>query len=216
MEEDGTSGRAIPETFLRERMPRIHQSSRLRENRVGRATEIGERVIMQGSVLGDYSYVERHCDIAFTDIGKFCSIAGHVTINALNHPLERVTTHKITYRPNEYFRFAGVDQTIRQGRSKRRVTIGHDVWIGTGVIVLPGVTIGTGAVVGAGAVVSRDVKPYAIVTGIPARQQRLRFAAQTIERLLALAWWDWPDERLFEAIPDMQSLGVEAFVDKWA
>jgi hypothetical protein len=94
------------------------------------------------------------------------------------------------------------------------VTLGHDIWIGHGVTLLVGVSIGTGAVVGAGAVVSRDVAPYSIVAGVPARPIRERFPAAIAARLQALAWWDWPHDKLRAALPDFRKLSVEAFLEK--
>jgi len=80
---------------------------------------------------------------------------------------------------------------------------------------MPGVTIGNGAVIGANAVVTRNVGAYEIVAGMPSRRLRLRFPAEIVERLERLAWWDWPVERLFEAIPDMQTLPITEFLDRW-
>src|SRR5690606_27598120 len=151
----------------------------------------------------------------YTTIGKFCSIAANTRINALEHPLERVTTHKVSYRPNEYFRYLGVDNAFRERRRAKQVTIGNDVWIGHGAVIMPGITVGNGAVVGANAVVTRDVAGYEIVAGSPARKLRDRFKPSAVARLEALAWWDWPVETLFEAIPDMQSLDIEAFLERW-
>ncbi len=195
--------------------PKIHSTAQTKGCKLGRHTVVGERTILRDVKLGDFSYFERQAEAIYADIGKFCSIAANTRINALEHPIERVTSHKVTYRPNEFFRYQGIDQEWRAYRSSRRVTIGHDVWIGHGAVLLPGVSVGTGAVVGANAVVSRDVPPYTIVAGVPARKLRLRFAAQTIERLLAIEWWDWDEARIVEALPDMQKLGVEAFLDKW-
>ena len=95
------------------------------------------------------------------------------------------------------------------------MTIGHDVWIGHGAVVVPGVVIGNGVAVGANAVVTRDVAPFTIVAGSPARVLRRRFTEDVAARIEALAWWDWPDETLFEAIPDMQNLPIEAFLERW-
>jgi len=81
--------------------------------------------------------------------------------------------------------------------------------------VRPGVKIGNGAVVGANAVVTHDVGAYEIVAGVPAKTIRMRFAPPIAEALQALAWWDWPLETLFEAIPDMQAMEIEHFIDKW-
>jgi phosphonate metabolism protein (transferase hexapeptide repeat family) len=196
--------------------PRIHPTAQLKSVRLGRHTEIGERVILREVVVGDFTYFERNAEGIYADIGKFCSIAANTRIHALEHPLERVTTHKVTYRPNEYFRYLGVDQAFRERRQARRVSIGHDVWVGHGAVILPGITVGNGAVIGANAVVTKDVAPYTIVAGGPAVKLRDRFHPDIAARLAALAWWDWPPERLFEAIPDMQALSVEGFLAKWA
>lgn len=195
--------------------PRINGTARLKGCRIGRYCEIGERVILRDVTVGDFSYFERHGEAIYTDIGRFCSIAANVRINALEHPLERPTTHKISYRPNEYFRYLGVDQGFREKRMQKRVTIGHDVWIGHGAVIVPGITLGHGSVVGANAVVTHSVEPYAIVTGVPARQMRRRFDGATVARLLDLAWWDWSEEHLFEAVTDMQEIAIDAFLDKW-
>jgi phosphonate metabolism protein (transferase hexapeptide repeat family) len=195
--------------------PRIHPTAELKSCRLGRYSAIGERVVLREVSVGDYTYFERHAEAIYTEIGKFCSIAANSRINALEHPLERLTTHKLTYRPNEYFRYLGVDDQFRERRRAKRVTIGHDVWIGHGGVVMPGVSIGNGAVVGANAVVTRDVEPYWIVAGSPARVLRSRFEPAIAERIERLAWWDWPAERLFEAVPDMQRLAITDFLDRW-
>ena len=195
--------------------PRIQPTAELKSCRLGRYSAIGERVVLREVSVGDYTYFERHAEAIYTEIGKFCSIAANSRINALEHPLERLTTHKLTYRPNEYFRYLGVDDQFRERRRAKRVTIGHDVWIGHGGVVMPGVSIGNGAVVGANAVVTRDVEPYWIVAGSPARVLRPRFEPAIAERIERLAWWDWPAERLFEAVPDMQRLAITDFLDRW-
>jgi phosphonate metabolism protein (transferase hexapeptide repeat family) len=195
--------------------PRIHPTAELKSCRLGRYAAIGERVVLREVTVGDYSYFERHAEAIYTTIGKFCSIAANSRINALEHPLERLTTHKLSYRPNEYFRYLGVDQGFRERRRAKKVSIGHDVWIGHGAVILPGVTVANGAVIGANAVVTRDVGAYEIVAGMPAEHLRLRFAPDIAARIERLAWWDWPAERLFEAISDMQSLAIGDFLDRW-
>lgn len=195
--------------------PRIHPTAELKGCRLGRYVAVAERVILREVSVGDYSYFERHGEAIYTSIGKFCSIAANVRINALEHPMERVTTHKVTYRPNEYFKFLGVDQTFRERRRAKQVRIGNDVWIGHGAVIMPGVNVGDGAVVGANAVVTKDVAPYEVVAGMPARRLRMRFAEEVAARLQALAWWDWPAEKLAQAIPDMQTLAIGDFLAKW-
>jgi phosphonate metabolism protein (transferase hexapeptide repeat family) len=204
-----------PQQRFKDAAPRIHPTAELKQCRIGRHCAVGERVVLRDVQLGDFSYFERHAEAIYTEIGKFCSIAANARVNALGHPIERITQHKVSYRPNEYFRYLGVDEDFRARRSGKRVVIGHDVWIGHGAVIMPGVTIGNGAVIGANAVVTRDVAPYTIVAGSPAKLLRRRFPEAVSERIEKLGWWNWPDERLFDAIPDMQTLGIEAFLEKW-
>jgi phosphonate metabolism protein (transferase hexapeptide repeat family) len=195
--------------------PRIHTTARLNECSLGRHVSVGERVVLHDVVVGDFSYFERHAEAMYASVGKFCSIAAAVRINAVEHPMERITTHKIAYRPNEYFLHAPLDSAFRERRRARRVMIGHDVWIGHGAVVMPDVSIGNGAVIGANAVVTRDVAPYTIVAGVPARLLRHRFPEELAAKIEALAWWDWEAERLGQAVLDMGRLSAAEFVARW-
>lgn len=200
---------------LKDPEPRIHPTAELKGCKLGRYASIGERVILREVSVGDFSYFERHCEAIYTTIGKFCSIAANSRINALEHPIERLTQHKVSYRPNEYFRWLGVDTEFRARRQAKSVGVGHDVWIGHGAVVMPGVTIGNGAVIGANAVVTHDVAPYTIMAGVPAKPLRRRFSAAVAARIETLAWWDWAPEKLARAIPDIQAMPIEAFLDRW-
>ena len=134
---------------LRDPAPRIHTTAQTKGCKMGRHSIVGERCVLRDMKLGDFSYFERHCEAIYSDIGKFCSIAANCRINALEHPLERVTSHKVSYRPNEYFKLHGIDQDWRSYRQSRRVEIGNDVWIGHGAVIMPGVVIDLGVPVAA-------------------------------------------------------------------
>ncbi|WP_349370258.1 chloramphenicol acetyltransferase [Salinarimonas sp.] len=195
--------------------PLVHPEAHVLQSRLGRYTEVGARTRIVESVLDDYSYIVEGAEMTYTTVGKFTSIASAVRINPGNHPMERASQAHFTYRAAAYWPGLEADEeAFFERRRASPVGIGHDVWIGHGAIVLPGRTIGTGAVIGAGAVVTRDVAPYTIAVGNPARPLRRRFPEAIAERLQALAWWDWDHERLRLALPDIRALSVEAFLER--
>jgi phosphonate metabolism protein (transferase hexapeptide repeat family) len=200
---------------LSEHTPLIHETAIVETTRMGRFVEIDERCRVAETEIGDYSYMMRDCGVWGTTIGKFVNIAASARLNATNHPVERATLHHFTYRAGDYFEDAVDEAPFFAARRARHVTIGHDVWIGHGVTVLPGVTVGNGAVIGAGAVVSKDVAPYTIVGGVPAKKIRDRFAPGIGERMDRLAWWDWPHGRLRTSLDDFRNLDAEAFLDHY-
>ena len=197
------------------RDPLIDPTAEVTACALGAYTEVGPRTKLLEVALADYSYVVNDSDIAYAQIGKFCSIAAMTRINPGNHPMWRASQSHFTYRASRYFAGAADEPEFFAWRRAHHVVIGHDVWIGHGAIVLPGRTIGDGAVVAAGAVVTKDVPAYAIVAGNPARPIRDRFPPTIAARLQALAWWDWPHERLRVALPDFRSLSAEAFLDHY-
>ena len=170
---------------------------------------------MLNSSFGDYAYCDRMADIANCTVGKFANIAAMTRIGPTDHPWRHAAQHHFLYRSSAYWPEEDDDADFFARRAARRCTLGHDCWIGHGAIVKPEVTVGIGAVVASGAVVTRDVAPFLIVAGVPARPIRARFSDAIADRLLALAWWDWPHDRLRAALADFRALEAEAFLDAY-
>lgn len=131
-------------------------------------------------------------------IGRFCQIAHGVRFitASANHAMDGLTTY-----PFPVFDPAAIEGYKAAFQGLPDTVVGNDVWIGHGALILPGVTLGDGAIIGAGAVVTADVAPYSIVAGNPARLIRMRFPPETVAGLLRLCWWDWPVERIQDAVP---------------
>ncbi len=203
-----------PEKMLSEK-PTVHPTATLVDTSLGAWTEVGARVSLTETVMGEGSYVVHDSEIIYTEIGRYCSIAAYSRINPGNHPLERAALHHFTYRSRQ-FGMGDDDTAFFDWRRSQKVTLGGDVWIGHGAVILPGVEIGTGAVVAASAVVTKDVAPFTIVTGVPARPLRPRFSKTVQKGLLDIAWWDWPRPQLKAALADLRALSAEQFVEKYS
>ena len=191
--------------------PTVHPTARVIDCDLGPWTEVYEGVTMRDSSFGAYSYICKGGHVIWSTIGKLCSIAEGARINPGNHATWRAGQHHFTYRAAQYG-LGQDDDAFFRWRREHWVTIGHDVWIGHGATILAGVTVGTGAVVGAGAVVSRDVAPYEIVGGVPARVIKRRFNEAQAEALGRIAWWDWPHEALRRGLPDFRDLAIDDFI----
>ncbi|MBS5064802.1 MAG: CatB-related O-acetyltransferase [Hungatella hathewayi] len=142
-------------------------------------------------------------------IGKFCSIAcgAKFIFNSANHTLSSLSTYPFPL----FFEEWGLEKkdVASAWDNKGDIVVGNDVWIGYEAVILAGVTIGDGAVIGARAVVTKDVPPYTIVGGVPAKEIRKRFPEETVAALLEMRWWDWPRERIAENIGAIQAGNLE-------
>lgn len=149
-----------------------------------------------------YHYPVNHDQLA---IGKFCSIAcgAKFLFNSANHSLASLSTYPFLI----FFEEWGLDikDVAAAWDNKGDIIIGNDVWIGYEAVILAGVTIGDGAIIGARSVVTKDIPPYTIVGGVPAKTIRKRFSDEIILSLLKLKWWDWPQEKIARNIAAIQS-----------
>lgn len=195
--------------------PYIHPGCRIADSTFGAYCEVGEGSRVLNSAFGDYAYCDRLADIANTTVGRFANIAAMTRIGPTDHPWTHAAQHHFLYRSSYYWEDAEDDPAFFAARAARRTVLGPDCWIGHGAIVKPEVTLGAGAIVASGAVVTKDVAPFMIVAGCPAVPLRARFSPEVIERLLALAWWDWDHQRLRAALPDFRGMRAEAFLEKY-
>jgi phosphonate metabolism protein (transferase hexapeptide repeat family) len=146
------------------------------------------------------------CDIVSTEIGKFTNIASEVRINPGNHPMDWVSQHHFLYRCRLYGFRDKDNKAFFEWRQRQRVRIGHDCWVGHKAIILPNVTIGNGAVIAAGAIVTKNVAPYTIVAGVPAKQVGKRFPEAIWQALEEISWWDWDYETLKKRLDDFYDI----------
>lgn len=142
-------------------------------------------------------------------IGKFCSIACGATFifNSANHRQDSLSSYTFPLFYEEWQ--LDKSQVASAWDNKGDIVIGNDVWIGYEATILSGVEIGDGAIIGAKAVVTKDVPPYSVVGGVPAKQIKQRFDSETIQRLRQLKWWDWSQEKIRQAIPYLKNGNID-------
>lgn len=165
----------------------------LRDCIIDPTAKICQRSNLINVKMGRYSYMGASNSLSNVDIGSFCSIASYCAIGGGSHPTGFVSSSPVFLEGGNIFNKHYSELPFKDSE---KVTIGNDVWIGEGCFVNAGITIGDGAIVGAHSVVTKDVPPYSIVAGAPARLIRYRFNEETINRLRALEWWSWDDSVL--------------------
>lgn len=206
-------------------MNQIYQSAKTIECSLGDNIVIGENSFLQNSIINNhvqinrsnlivdskidaYSYTGMNTVIKHAHIGKFCSISWNVSVSGGGHDYHNITPHPFVHLPS----FGIVSN--KSDLEIKKISIGNDVWIGMNSCVLQGLSIGDGAVIGAGSVVTKNVPPYAIVAGNPAKIIKYRFSDGMISKLLQLNWWDLSEEVLTKNITYFQGRLTEEQLDK--
>lgn len=190
---------------------KIYQGARIQNSSLGENSVVGNFTRIDYSELSAFCRIDRNSHLYFTKmgihsysginmvsmystIGKFCSIAWNVSIGGADHDYTRMTQHSFLYNSHDKIRPDNLD--IAYDRFETPVIIGNDVWIAAGAVITRGVNIGDGAVIGANAVVTKDIPPYAIAVGNPAKVIKYRFNEEIIELMLQLKWWDWEIDKI--------------------
>ena len=195
--------------MITDKETRIAQLRQLRENI---KTTFQDSYVNEYVKAGDFTYgfpiIKSWNDETKLTIGKFCSIAENVTFMlGGEHKTDWVTTYPFNALMPSFSHIKGHPST------KGNITVGNDVWIAQGARIMSGVTVGDGAVIGAGAVVTKDVPPYAVVGGVPAKVIKYRFDKKKIKTLLQMRWWDFDDALLVDVIEILQSKNIDKLID---
>jgi acetyltransferase-like isoleucine patch superfamily enzyme len=158
---------------------------------IHKTSKVESGSLIVNTTFDRHSFCGYDCSIVNCDIGSFCSIANNVIIGAAAHPVDWVSTSPVFYegRDSVKAKFSHHKRMLT-----KRTIICHDVWIGERAFIKQGVTIGNGAVIGMGSIVTKDVMPYTIVAGCPAKEIRKRFEDEIVAELLSIKWWDFHDE----------------------
>lgn len=177
-------------------------------NEIDAKATIYRGVKIKGSKVGAFSYISANTDVENAEIGKFCSISDHCRIGMGGHNINQLSTSPIFTEAHNATKYQWITKDINAAPVNKAI-IGNDVLIGSHALILGGVSVGNGAVVAAGAVVTKDVPPYAVVGGVPAKVIKYRFSQDMIEKLQKVQWWDWTEDKLRSKIELFQSFDVK-------
>lgn len=170
----------------------FHMSSVSKCN-IHKTAKIGDGCTVSDTVMGKYSYVGDNTNISFAAVGSFTSISSYCGIGGGGHPTDWVSTSPMFNKHRSILR---VNFSQNDYNPFKETAIGNDVWIGTHCLIKSGVTIADGAVIGMGSVVTKDIGPYEIWAGNPAKLIRKRFDDETIDKLLKIQWWNWDEAKI--------------------
>jgi len=185
----------------------IAKSAKVTNSHLKQYSRLKEYSELHNSTLGEYSYISQYSIVNKSEIGKFCSIAHGCYIGLWEHNT-RVTTHSFyLYEHSGNF----VKGYKNYNKDNIVTTLGSDVWVGANAVILKGINVGDGAIIGASAVVTKDVPPYAIVVGNPAKIIKYRYNRDDIIWLLKIKWWDFSREKIKEIIEQNGFLDFEIF-----
>jgi acetyltransferase-like isoleucine patch superfamily enzyme len=199
------------EIRFRKQRVKIGYMVNIHKSKLGGYNQLYDGVRLWDSSLGSYSYISKNSQINRSTIGKFCAIGPNVQMGLGNHPTRGfVSIHPAFYSTLLRIPVTFSNQNLFQ--EYKPITIGNDVWIGANVVVADGVTIGDGAIVTAGAIVTKDVLPYEIVGGVPAKLIRKRFTEEQIVFLQKTKWWDQDKEWLKQNASRFSD--IESFVEE--
>ncbi len=199
----------IMEFKYRNKKLKIGYMSVINNVKFGIYNTIYDNVSLNNVILGNFTYITSNTSISNAKIGKFCSIGPNCKIGLGKHPTEKfVSTHPIFFSTLEQSQITFSDRNYFEEFDN--IEIGNDVWIGSNVIIVDGIKIGDGVIIGAGAVVTKNIPPYAIVGGVPARVIKYRFDKGKIKKLLEMRWWDWDIKEIKENY--LKFHNIEAFI----
>lgn len=192
--------------------PAISILSRVEKSIISRKAKVYRHSTITHSRIGDYTYIGPGARIVYATIGKYCSIAGDVCLGMATHPLDYISSSPIFISPSNGTGHKWVDKSV-DFEEYMPIVIGHDVWIGSRAMILGGISIGNGAVIAAGAVVTKDIPPYAIVGGVPARVIRYRFTPEVVDKLQNIEWWNLPEDIIKNKICNFQNKDFIPFLN---